>query len=54
MYIETIKVLFHNIPDQLCKPKSLEEKRQSLLHDIGGEWNMKKINSKLPPLKRQK
>ena len=54
MYIETMKGLFEKIPAQLPKPQILREKRQSLLHDIGGEWYMKKINEKLSPLKKKK
>ena len=49
MYIETMKYLYDKIPVQLPKPQSLKEKRQSLSHDIGGEWYMeKKIKSFQP------
>ena len=49
-----MKYLFKKIPVQLPKPLSLKEKQQSLLHDTGGDWYMKNIKDKLPPLNKRK
>ena len=38
MYFETTKNMFKKIPVELPKPLSHKEKRQSLLHYIGGGW----------------
>ena len=46
--------LFKKIPVQIPKPLSLKGKRQSLLNAIRGDWCMKKMNEKLPPLNKQK
>ena len=54
MYTENMKVCFEKIPVQLPKQQIIRVKCLSLLHDIGGEWYMKKINQKLPPLKKRK
>ena len=39
---------------ELPKPHIIKETLQSLLYDIGGEYYTKKINEKLPPLKKLK
>ena len=54
MYSEAIQKFFEKIPVQLPKPLSHREKRQLLLNSIGNNCYMKKINEKLPPLKKQK
>ena len=46
--------MFQKIPVELPKPLSHKEKLQSLLHAVGGGWQMSKLNEKLPPLKKQK
>ena len=50
MYCFAIKTLFRKIPVELPKPPSPKEKHQLLLHDIGDDWYMNKLNEKLPPL----
>ena len=54
MYIETILYLFKKIPVQLPKPLSHKGKRQLFLHAIGGDWYMKIMNEKIPPLRKLK
>ena len=54
MYFDTMKGMFQNIPVKLPKTLSLKEIHKTLLHAIGGEWYMEKMNEKLQPLKRQK
>ena len=54
MYFGTTKQLFQKIPVEIPKPPSPKEKHQSLLHAIGGGWYMKKINDKIPLIKKRK
>ena len=54
MNIEDMQDLFKKIPVQLPKPISHEEKIQSLLYGIGGDWCVKCFDKKLPPLKKRK
>ena len=42
------------IPCELPKPHSPIEKHQSLLHAIGGDFYVKKIGQKIPPLKKRR
>ena len=54
MYFETMINMFQKIPFELPKPLSNKERRQSLLHAVGGDWWLKKINEKIPPLKKRR
>ena len=54
MYSEAMQKSFKKIPVQIPKPLIHKEKRQSLLNTFGGNWYMKTINEKLPPLKKRK
>ena len=46
--------MFQKIPVELPKPDSPKERNQSLLHDIGGGWYMKKLCEKLVPLNKSR
>ena len=52
MYIENIQYLFKKKPVQIPKPLSLKEKCQSILHSIGDDWYMKKMNENITPLNK--
>ena len=54
MYFETMEIMFQKIPVELPKPLNNKGKRQALLHAIGGDWHIKKLNENLPPLKKWK
>ena len=54
MYVFTMKFLFLKIPVELPKQLSPRGKHQSLSHDIGGGWYVKKLGQKLPQLKKRK
>ena len=49
-----MKNMFRIIPVELPKPPIPKEKHQSLLHAIGGFWNMEKLSNKLTTLKKIK
>ena len=53
MYFGTMKKLFQKIPVEIPKPPSLKEKRQSLLHAIGGGWYINKFNDNISPLNKR-
>ena len=53
-YIENMQDCLKIIPVQLPKPLSHRGKWQYLLYSIGGDCYKKKINEKLPPLKKRK
>ena len=46
--------MVYKIPVELPKQPSPKEKRQLLLHAIGGGWYVNKLSQKLPPLKKIK
>ena len=52
MYLGTMKNMLQKILAELTKTLSHKEKRQPLLHTIVCDWYMKKLNEKLPPLKK--
>ena len=54
MYFQTMDSMFHKIPVKIPKPFILKKKRKHLLHAIGGECYMNKLNENLPPLKKRK
>ena len=54
MYFIAMKNIFQKIPVELPKPPSPKEKHQSLLYDIGGGWEMKKLSENLQPLNKKK
>ena len=54
MYLGTMKNMLQKILAELTKTLSHKEKRQPLLHTIVCDWYMKKLNEKLPPLKKSK
>ena len=49
-----MKNIFQKIPVELPNPLIHKEKYQSLLHDIRGGQYVKKLNDKLPHLKKRK
>ena len=53
MYFIAINNIFQKIPVELPKPPSPKEKHQSLLYDIGGGWEMKKLSENLQPLNKK-
>ena len=54
MYFETMINMFQKIPVEITKPLGHKGKRRSLLHAIGDDWHMKKLDEKIPLLKKQK
>ena len=54
MYFQKMGCIIHKIPVELPKPLSLNKRRKGLLHAIGGEWWMNKMNENLPPPKKIK
>ena len=54
MYIETMKNMLQKIPVGIPKSLSYKEKIQSLLHDVGGDWYMNKLNDNFPHPKKRK
>ena len=46
--------MFQKIPVEIPKPLGHKGKRRSLLHAIGDDWHMKKLDEKIPLLKKQK
>ena len=54
MYFGNMKQLFQKIPVELPKPPSPKRKHQSLLHDIGCDCYMNKLNEKIPFLRKSK
>ena len=46
--------MFQKIPVKLPKTLLIRERHKKILHAIGGECYMNKLNEKLPPLKTQK
>ena len=54
MYVFTMKQLFIKISVELTKKPSPKERKQSLLHAIGGVWHVNKLGQKLPPLNKSK
>ena len=49
-----MKIMFQKKSLELPKPPTCKVKRQYLLHANVGGWYMKKLNEKLPPLKKRK
>ena len=49
-----MKIMFQKKSLELPKPPTCKVKRQYLLHANVGGWYMKKMNEKLPPLKKRK
>ena len=53
-YINSMKYMFMQIPQNVEIALTPKEKIQKLLTDIGGGWYMAKSSRGLPPLKRKK
>ena len=54
MYVFNMKKMFHKTPVELPKQPSPREKRELLLHAIGGGWYVNKLGQKLPPLNKRR
>ena len=54
LHVHNIEKLFHKTPVELPYQPSPNEKRKSLLYDIGGACYVEKLGQKLPELKRNK
>ena len=53
-YINAMKEIFMQIPQNVERKLTSKEKTQKLLTDIGGGWYLAKIARGIPPLKRTK